>query len=199
MSHPAVLPLPKGKNQAAELVSVALKTLGQAQDLVAHALTSDSQLTFQSQMIPTSTIGKHLRHAREHYKLLMDCVSMSPRPKRLELCYDKRTRDVPMETSLAAARQAFEETKEWLEHDALQIDLEEPITLNAVTPYPQALQTTYGRELWFVSLHAIHHWSMVRVIAAEMGLQVEETFGVAPSTMAYRELGNSTAQMMAKL
>jgi len=104
-----------------------------------------------------------------------------------------------METSLAAARQAFEETKEWLEHDALQIDLEEPITLNAVTPYPQALQTTYGRELWFVSLHAIHHWSMVRVIAAEMGLQVEETFGVAPSTMAYRELGNSTAQMMAKL
>ncbi|KDQ20549.1 hypothetical protein BOTBODRAFT_100738 [Botryobasidium botryosum FD-172 SS1] len=198
MSHPA-LPLPKGKNQAAELVDVALKTLGQAQDLVARTLTSDSQLTFQSELIPSSTIGKHLRHAREHYKLLMDCVSMSPRPKHLELCYDKRSRDVPMETSLEAARHAFEETKKWLEHDALRVDLEEPITLNAVTPYPQVLQTTYGRELWFVSLHAIHHWSMVRVIAAEMGLEVEETFGVAPSTMAYRELGTSSAQMMAKL
>jgi len=194
MSHPAALPqLPKGENQTSELISVALKTLGQAQDLVVHTLTSDSQLTFQSQMIPNSTIGKHLRHAREHYKLLMDCVSSSPHPKQLELCYDKRSRDVPMETSLIAAREAFEETKEWLERDAPQVDLEEPIILNAVTPFPQVLQTTFGRELWFVSLHAIHHWSMVRVIAHEMGLQLEETFGVAPSTMAYRELGSSSA------
>lgn len=61
-----------------------------------------------------------------------------------------------------------------------------PITLNAVTPFTQVLQTSLGREvsvlapsswkhnlmtviqLWFVALHAIHHFALVRVLAGEL-------------------------------
>lgn len=48
-----------------------------------------------------------------------------------------------------------------------RVDLDESITLNAVTPTMQAFQTSFGRELWFSSLHAVHHWSMIRAIASE--------------------------------
>ena len=43
-------------------------------------------------------------------------------------------------------------------------------------------------QLWFVSLHAIHHFSLLRVIAcAELNLKLPDNFGVAPSTLALRE------------
>ncbi|KAJ2920266.1 hypothetical protein MD484_g100, partial [Candolleomyces efflorescens] len=54
-------------------------------------------------------------------------------------------------------------------------------------------QSTFGRELWFASLHCVHHWSMVRVIAGEMmitadqGIKLHEDFGFAPSTLVYQD------------
>lgn len=59
------------------------------------------------------------------------------------------------------------------------IEPDQVITLNAVTPFPHTFQTTFAREvrtisahwtlylllteLWFAALHAVHHWSMVRL------------------------------------
>lgn len=48
-------------------------------------------------------------------------------------------------------------------------------------------------QLWFVALHAIHHFSLLRVIATgELGLKVPDNFGVAPSTLAFREYSKAT-------
>lgn len=95
-------------------------------------------------------------------------------------------RNTPMETSLASAHEALSSTISQLEHlssiceadsehgkgyipvNDRRVDLDEPMTLNAVTPDMQALQTSFGRELWFSGLHAVHHWSMIRVIAGEL-------------------------------
>jgi hypothetical protein len=39
-------------------------------------------------------------------------------------------------------------------------------------------------QLWFCSLHAIHHFSMIRTIAVhELGLSLPVEFGTAPSTL----------------
>lgn len=91
-----------------------------------------------------------------------------------------------METSISAAYDALSSTISKLEDllancerdgdhekgviavNGRQIDLDEPMTLNAVTPDMQVLQTSFGRELWFTGLHAVHHWSMIRVIAGEL-------------------------------
>ena len=91
-----------------------------------------------------------------------------------------------METSVSSAHEALSSTISQLEHlssiceadsehgkgyftvNDRRIDLDEPMTLNAVTPDMQALQTSFGRELWFAGLHAVHHWSMIRVIAGEL-------------------------------
>jgi len=181
-----------------QLTEVARSVLGQAVDLLQNALSHDAQLTYQSKYIPGSTIGKHLRHARDHYVLLVQSVAnsdsstASPNGKTpAKLSYDVRIRDTPMETSIAAGLQAFEEILAALDEVSKYVHEDKPVVLTADTgPYQQALGTTFGRELWFASLHAIHHWSMVRVIAGELGCALSANFGVAPSTINYREAGN---------
>ncbi|KAI0067830.1 hypothetical protein BV25DRAFT_1819276 [Artomyces pyxidatus] len=189
-SLPVALPSQNGASTSTDemrnldqLLDVSTKVLAQAIDLLDNTLTSDDQLTVHSKYLPGSTIGKHLRHARDHFSLLLDCVS-SPPP--YVLSYDKRSRNTPMESSRQAAREAIKETMSKLGETVPRSRLDAPLTLNAVTPYEQTLQSTFGRELWFAGLHAVHHWSMVRVIAGEMGITLEESFGFAPSTLVYR-------------
>lgn len=161
-----------------------------------------------------------MRHARDHFELLLDTLN-SPPP--YVFSYDSRKRNTPMETSRASAYEALSSTisrindlslacqrhsqsdRDFLTVHGRKIDLDEAITLNAVTPTMQALQSSFGRELWFTSLHAVHHWSMIRVIAGEQvspvpanyrrtdrlkpqkNIKIDGSFGVAPSTLVYRE------------
>ncbi|KAH8120567.1 hypothetical protein DFH11DRAFT_74317 [Phellopilus nigrolimitatus] len=174
------------------LLAVSVAYLRQARDLVADSLVEDAQLVFASRYIPGSTIGKHLRHARDHFALLLDSVegepgapAPAPAPART-LDYDARRRDVPMEGSRAAARAALEECAARLQRVAPCVRRGAPLALHARTPHPQTFETTFGRELWFCALHAVHHWAMVRVIAGELGIQLDDSFGVAPSTILHR-------------
>ncbi|KAI0662572.1 hypothetical protein C8Q70DRAFT_959621 [Cubamyces menziesii] len=166
------------------LLDVSIIILRQAVELLQDNLTTDEQLTTHSNYIPGSTIGKHLRHARDHFILLLDAISTPP-PHVLS--YDKRLRNTPMETSRKAAVDALNEAISRLQEIVPSARMQEPITLHAVTPYPQVLETTFGRELWFAGLHAIHHWSMIRVIAGELGIKMDESFGFAPSTLVHME------------
>ncbi|KIM20408.1 hypothetical protein M408DRAFT_333997 [Serendipita vermifera MAFF 305830] len=172
-----------------QLIIVAIAVLEQAVDLVEGSLQNDSQLTFASTLIPGSTIGKHLRHARDHFALLLDGMEREVKPCRVS--YDVRARNTPMEGSRSSAVQALQDTIQRLRNLKIN-DIDDELTLDAITPYPQTLKSSVGRELWFGSLHAIHHWSMVRVVAGEMGIVIEPTFGVAPSTLLYRELQPSS-------
>ncbi|KIP11438.1 hypothetical protein PHLGIDRAFT_99650 [Phlebiopsis gigantea 11061_1 CR5-6] len=165
------------------LLEVSTVILQQAVDLVDNGLTSDEQLIVHSQYMPGSTIGKHLRHARDHFSLLIDTMEAQP---PYVLNYDVRSRNQPMETSRRAAHDALRECIARLEKVVPYQRMDEPVTLNAVTPYPQTMQSTFGRELWFGSLHAVHHWSMVRVIAGELGIRLDESFGFAPSTLVHQ-------------
>ena len=62
--------------------------------------------------------------------------------------YDVRLRNTPMESSKDAAKEALKDTLRRLEklipNEAL---VDERLTLNAVTPYPQVFETTFGREV----------------------------------------------------
>ncbi|GJE87762.1 hypothetical protein PsYK624_038450 [Phanerochaete sordida] len=165
------------------LLEVSRVVLQQAVDLVDNDLASDDQLSIHSQYMPGSTIGKHLRHARDHFWLLMDAMEAQP---PYVLNYDVRSRNRPMETSRRAAHDALIECITRLEQVVPKLKMDQPVTLNAVTPYPQTMQSTFGRELWFGSLHAVHHWSMVRVICGELGIRLDESFGFAPSTLVHQ-------------
>ncbi|KAG8747988.1 hypothetical protein FRC10_009740 [Ceratobasidium sp. 414] len=138
-----------------QLTEVARSVLGQAVDLLQNTLSDDAQLTYQSKYIPGSTIGKHLRHARDHYVLLVQSVANSDPSMAssngktpANLSYDVRVRDTPMETSIAAGLQAFEEILTALDEVSKYVPEDRPVVLMADTgPYQQALGTTFGREV----------------------------------------------------
>ena len=90
------------------------------------------------------TTGKHLRHARDHFALLLEVVSQPP-PHVLN--YDKRARNTPMENSRTAARDALNECIAQLQQVVPHAKWSGPITLHAVTPFPQVMETTFGREV----------------------------------------------------
>ncbi|EIW86426.1 hypothetical protein CONPUDRAFT_86398 [Coniophora puteana RWD-64-598 SS2] len=165
------------------MLSVSTEVLRQALDLLDNVLTEDEQLTTPSKYLPGSTIGKHLRHARDHFILLADCVD-GPEPHILS--YDTRVRNTPMESKIHDARDSLKEVIGRIQDIVPRMKLDSPMTLNAVTPFMQTFETTFGRELWFTALHAVHHWSMVRVIAGEMGITLADDFGFAPSTLVYK-------------
>ena len=148
------------------LLEVSAVVLQQAVDLVDSTLTSDDQLTKHSQYMPGSTIGalatlslgltlidnstgKHLRHARDHFALLMDTVSASQPPYVLN--YDVRSRNTPMESSRRAAHDSLVAAIEQLRTVVPTMKMDEPLTLNAVTPYAQTLQSTFGREVRLIA------------------------------------------------
>lgn len=146
-----------------EQLGVAKTVLFQAVELLDKHLTSDEQLTVHSKYLPGSTIGKklvhdrsdlqihydfdlgkHFRHARDHYTLLLDCMqSAAPR----ELSYDTRIRNTPMETSREGARVALLDTVKRLEELVPTTNFDEEITLHAITPHMHSFQTTIGREV----------------------------------------------------
>ncbi|KAG8830091.1 hypothetical protein FRC17_005454 [Serendipita sp. 399] len=129
-----------------QLILVAVAVLVQALDLVESSLNDDAQLSFPSTLIPGSTIGKHLRHARDHFTLLLDGLS---RGRPLRVSYDTRIRDTPMETSRTAASNALKETIERLR--SLKVDdIDEELILDAITPYTQILKTSVGRECLYI-------------------------------------------------
>ncbi|KAJ3562476.1 hypothetical protein NP233_g9547 [Leucocoprinus birnbaumii] len=165
-------------------LSVARTVLLQAVDLLDNYLISDEQLSVSSKYLPGSTIGKHLRHARDHFVLLAACM-LQPPPYILS--YDTRIRNTPMETSRTSAKEALLEAIRQLDEVVPTADMKAPITLHAITPHMQEFQSTFGRELWFASLHCVHHWSMVRVIAGEMNIKLTDDFGFAPSTLVYQD------------
>jgi hypothetical protein len=60
------------------------------------------------------------------------------------------------------------------------------VRLTAITPEKVEVESTWGREIWFASFHAVHHFALIRVILGELGLKVGDDFGVAPSTLVHR-------------
>ncbi|ESK98471.1 fk506-binding protein 5 [Moniliophthora roreri MCA 2997] len=179
-------------------ILVAQTVLQQAIDVIDNQLTSDDQLTVHSKYLPGSTIGKHLRHANDHFRSIIQTIDQSTGSELHILDYDRsRTRNSPMESSRASAKEKLAETMQKLENIPSTTDWNAPVQLHAITPYDQKMMSSLGRELWFASLHCVHHWSMVRVIAGELGITLSEDFGFAPSTLVHQ--GRDGALSKAKI
>lgn len=52
-----------------------------------------------------------------------------------------------MESNRQAANEAIQETMDRLKEVVPKSRLDEPLTLNAITPYEQTFQSTFGREV----------------------------------------------------
>jgi hypothetical protein len=99
--------------------------------------------------------------------------------------YDRRERGVPMETDRSVALQVISALRQQLAlaaHEGLHRAVVVRVMLDG-NGLEMHLQSTLGRELAFAIHHAIHHQAMMKAIAAEFGVLVDNQFGKAPSTI----------------
>lgn len=74
------------------------------------------------------------------------------------LSYDKRLRNTPMEISRDAAKEALNDCIAHLHRVVPKAKMGQPITLHAVTPFPQVMETTFGREVRIQSFLLVPSW-----------------------------------------
>jgi uncharacterized damage-inducible protein DinB len=133
----------------------------------------------QSPLLGNASIGQHIRHTIELAQALVTGYQTGV------VNYDKRKRDTEIETNMAFAQSVLTTLIAEIKLD--NKDLQLIVTYNS-TGDETKIDTNYFRELAYNSEHTIHHMALIRVALREMQLEiVDAQFGVAPSTLKYRE------------
>ncbi|TPX31139.1 hypothetical protein SmJEL517_g05448 [Synchytrium microbalum] len=158
-----------------------------------ESLPSDATFTRESKVVPGSTIGKHVRHALDHIRILFEGLALIHRDTDSDdtdarvVNYDIRERNVPIESDRAVACIAITNLLRIIDVASRSItNPDKPVSLMCTVDPSRddvPMTSTYARELWFVQHHAIHHAALIRAICVEYGCDVPEDFGVAPSTL----------------
>jgi hypothetical protein len=144
---------------------------------------TNKQYTAQTEVLSGSTIGGHIRHILEFYLLLVS-GSVSG-----IISYDTRKRDKKIESDPVHASK----TIDMLLYGINRIDEEKPIKLEAdfssYGGYINRISSSVGRELAYCIEHSVHHQALIKAGLIALGLKelIDENFGVACSTIRYRQ------------
>ncbi|MGL5017865.1 MAG: DinB family protein [Luteolibacter sp.] len=157
------------------LIFINTHLLDQAISLL-RGLGSDEYIRPSDQVF-SSTIGQHIRHCVEHYEEFLQALR-----QQRELDYEKRPRDLRVETDLREAARRLEAIREALGDNMPCRELR--VWDNGSD---SAAPSSVSRELQFLLSHTVHHFALIAVIARIAGRQVPRDFGIAPSTLSYRE------------
>lgn len=168
-------------NTAHAVTEAARHMLGQCGAFV--GALPDTVYTAEAETIRGGTVGKHIRHALDHFHAALAGLN-SPEP----IDYDHRERDQPMEADRAAACGAISALSARLaELDPAVLDRPVRVRVMLAADGTMAeLVSTLARELAFATHHAVHHQAMMKTIAAEFGIQANADFGKAPSTLNHQ-------------
>jgi len=135
---------------------------------------------------PASSLGAHYRHVLDHFLCLVEGI----RTGRVN--YDQRRRNPQLESSVTCARLLTAELIEELADLSPEILRRECAVIYSVgygETEAEAVKSNLAREVMFCVGHAIHHYAIVRLLCAEVGVKLPYEFGVAPSTLKHMEAG----------
>lgn len=125
------------------------------------------------------SIGAHCRHIIEFYQCLLSGISAG------EICYETRARDMQLQTERPKAIEAIEQLVAALPQ---YTDMPLVLKVSELNGSNQPLHSSFMRELHYVSEHAIHHIALIKIGFASLGIATPPNFGVATSTIQYRNL-----------
>jgi len=129
--------------------------------------------TKPSSILSGATIGEHVRHSIEMYQCMLNGYQDAT------IDYSKRKRDVVIESSAEYAIECLKDVLKEIER------ADKPIML---MNNKASFKSSFNRELFYCDEHTIHHMALIRVGINEIGgYSLNESFGVAPSTIKYRQ------------
>jgi len=101
------------------------------------------------------------------------------------VCYDNRERDLNIEQNKEFALHTIREILETL--DPTREDFQIVLETLGEKGNEMKIDTSFFRELWYVYEHTTHHMAILKIGAFLLGVaQLPENFGVADSTIAFR-------------
>ena len=143
---------------------------------------SDEDYRKSIELLSNASLGQHLRHILEFYICLQNGMEIG------QICYDNRDRDKRIEESKEFARIKIAEIKEFIYNvdTDLTIQLQANYSLKDIKS--NVINSSLYRELAYAMDHTIHHLAIIKIgLKALNNIQVDENFGVAPSTIRYKQ------------
>lgn len=128
-----------------------------------------------------ASVGGHIRHSLDHYHAM---ISASENNGSGVVNYDERARNTDIETNPQAALDQIDR----LQRAIRTIDLDKSIFVTFMgdekTFKTYKMKSTVERELSFVSHHAVHHLSTIKLIMNNLSYKFPENspIGIALST-----------------
>lgn len=143
---------------------------------------SKEQYTVSPDSTRCGTIGGHVRHTVDHLAAWLGGIDEGL------VNYDARVRDTAVENDPVQALHTIKH------HTARLAEIDDAVlarpvqVLTSMTSCGALVQlpSTHAREIAFVFSHTIHHNAIIGTIARALGVQLPANFGMAPSTIAYR-------------
>jgi hypothetical protein len=123
------------------------------------------------------SVGAHLRHNINFVETILDGAMSG------SIDYATRTRDRRIETERSFASWKLRSMIETL--DKVPMDLTEPVMVISEIDPKLRHRSTLGRELEFVISHTVHHFALIKERLDGDEIELDEKFGVAPSTLEY--------------
>jgi hypothetical protein len=127
-----------------------------------------------------ATIGQHVRHIIELFQCLENGYTEG------KVNYEQRKRDLRIETDKAFATGLLPQVYQRLHVENKSLELEACYDEHDTSPI--TISTNFYREVAYNLEHTIHHMALIRVGITEVSdIEIPEEFGVASSTIKYRQ------------
>jgi hypothetical protein len=144
---------------------------------VLQQLPGQNSYTDPCEALSQATIGQHTRHIIELYECLQTGYPSGA------INYDSRKRNPLYENDIAAAIEVIREIQKNLEQPDKQLNIFCGTDDNSV-----CIESNYYREVLYNLEHCIHHQALIKVALLTLkNINIAEGFGVAPSTLQYRQ------------
>lgn len=148
----------------------------------------EPDFTKPAETLSRSTIGQHLRHTLEFFI----CFENGFHGGLVN--YDKRAHDKRMESDKFIALSTIDRIQDFvnrLEEKTMRLEVGYDLEREDFI----TIETTAMRELVYNIEHAVHHMAIMKIGIHEIAPYIElaPDFGVAASTLRYKEIAYSTA------
>ena len=156
-----------------------LTSINNALNELNHLLQQLSEKEYSNPCLElsNSTIGEHIRHIIEMFQCLENQYEKGI------VNYDSRERNILIQTNPAYALQVIQQIQKRVGRPNKKIELQQIINGEEIR-----IESNYFRELLYNLEHCIHHQALIKVaVLRHETLIIDENFGVAPSTLAYRK------------
>ena len=156
-----------------------LESIRQSLDELIYLLDqlSDQDYSKSCQALSNATIGEHTRHILEMFQCLEQSYDSGI------LNYDNRQRNKQIQTETEFAKKCIIKIKKELKSENKIIYLEQ-----FIDGLSMRIQSNYYRELLYNLEHCVHHQALIKVAVLQFeNIIIDENFGVARSTIAYRK------------